>query len=53
MKLSISYKEGKETSFWLILLNDTRFISQKEHDALFNDLDEILRILWTILKKQE
>jgi len=51
MKLSISYKEAKETGFWLRLLKDTDSISSTEYDSLNNDLEEILKILWAILKK--
>jgi four helix bundle protein len=51
MKLSISYKEAKETGCWLRLLKDTASISSKEYDSLYKDLDEILKILWAILKK--
>ena len=51
MKLSISYKEAKETGCWLRMLKDTSSISEKEYNSLYKDLEEILRILWTILKK--
>jgi len=51
MKLSISYKEAKETLYWLNLLKDTGTISSEDHNSLYNDCDEILRILWAILKK--
>jgi len=51
MKLSISYKEAKETGCWLRLLKDTDSISPKEYGSLYKDLDEILKILWAILKK--
>jgi len=51
MKLSISYKEAKETLYWLNLLKDTRSISFEDYTALYEDCDEILRILWAILKK--
>ena len=51
MKLSISYKEAKETLYWLNLLKDTGSISLEDHNSLYNDCDEILRILWAILKK--
>lgn len=50
MKLSISYKEAKETLYWLNLLKDTGSISVEEYNSLYNDCDEILRILWAILK---
>ena len=51
MKLSISYKEAKESGCWLRMLKDTSSISEKEYHSLYKDLDEILRILWAILKK--
>jgi four helix bundle protein len=51
MKLSISYKEAKETLYWLKLLKETNSISSVDFTSLSNDCDEILRILWAILKK--
>jgi four helix bundle protein len=51
MKLSISYKEAKETLYWLSLLKDTGSISQREFDSLGIDCEELLRILWAIIKK--
>jgi four helix bundle protein len=50
-KISISYKEGKESLFWLRILHDTGTISTSEFSSLSNDLDEILKILFCILKK--
>jgi hypothetical protein len=35
------------------LLKDTASLSSKEDDSLYKDLDEILKILWVILKKRE
>ena len=51
MKLSISYKEAKETVYWLKLLRDSGIISNIKYNSLFLDCDEILKILWAILKK--
>jgi four helix bundle protein len=51
MKLSISYKEAKETLYWLNLLKETNAISNDDFCSLYNDCDEILKILWAILKK--
>ena len=51
MKLSISYKEAKETGYWLRLLKDTGSISPAGYESVNKDLQEILRILWAILKK--
>ena len=50
MKLSISYKEAKETLYWLNLLKDTGSISHKDYVSYYQDCDEIIRILWAILK---
>jgi four helix bundle protein len=50
-KLSISYKECLETKYWLNLLKDTKFIEEKLFQSLFDDADELAKILYTILKK--
>ncbi|HRO08657.1 MAG TPA: four helix bundle protein [Saprospiraceae bacterium] len=44
-KLTISYKEARETIYWLKLLNATQYISKKEFDSLHNDAEEICKIL--------
>lgn len=50
-KLSIAYKEVLETKYWLSLLKDTDYIAIDVYDSMFNDADEIAKILYTILKK--
>jgi GNAT superfamily N-acetyltransferase len=42
---------AKETSCWLRLLKDTDSLSSAEYNSLNNDLEEILKILWAILRK--
>jgi four helix bundle protein len=49
-KMSISYKEAKETHYWLRLLYATHYISQNEHDSLLYDCNEICRLLCAILQ---
>lgn len=49
-KMSISYKESLETKYWLSLLKDSRYISEIEFSNLFNKIDEISKILFSILK---
>lgn len=49
-KLSIAYKEALETKYWLSLLKETEYIDQKEFDSMFNDADELCKILFSILK---
>lgn len=49
-KISIAYKESRETSYWLRLLNKTGFISQKMYNSIYNDCEELSKILYTIIK---
>ncbi|MGG8495505.1 four helix bundle protein [Tenacibaculum sp. TC6] len=49
-KLTISYKEARETHYWLRLLRDTDYLSQKESDLLLDDIEEILKIIGSIQK---
>jgi four helix bundle protein len=47
-KISISYKEARETKYWLRLLRDSGFLKENEAISLLNDLEEILRIIGKI-----
>jgi len=49
-KLSISYKEARETRFWLRLLYDTDYITEAQKEEYINKVDEIIRILSSIIK---
>ncbi len=49
-KLTISYKEARETHYWIRLLNRTDYLSLDESNSLLNDLDEILKIIGSIQK---
>ncbi|MFA9190983.1 four helix bundle protein [Flavobacterium sp. FZUC8N2.13] len=44
-KLSISYKEARETIYWLKLLKETEYISKNEFESIFNEAEEICKIL--------
>ena len=46
----ISYKEARETHYWIRLLRDSDYIDSKLASSLLKDLDEILRIIGAILK---
>jgi len=48
MKITIAYKEARETKYWLRLLKRTDFISEEEFKSLADDNDEILKILGSI-----
>lgn len=48
-KLSISYKEARETIYWLKLLKETEYISKIEFDSIYKEADEVCRILAKII----
>ena len=48
-KLSISLKEARETSYWLNLLKDSKYITNDEFTKLNNSCDEIIKILNSII----
>ena len=49
-KLSIALKEASETSYWLLILHDTDFLSDEMHDSLKSDIDSIIKLLISSLK---
>ncbi|MFI3325226.1 MAG: four helix bundle protein [Clostridia bacterium] len=49
-KLSISLKEADETQYWLELLYETNYISDKEFISLNKDCEELIKILVSIIK---
>ncbi len=40
-KMSISYKEARETHYWLRLLNETELIKDRDYNKLIADCDEL------------
>ena len=49
-KLTISLKEADETAYWLELLKESDFLNQNEFESIYQDCDEIIRLLVSILK---
>ena len=49
-KLKIALKEASETQYWLQLLHETNYLSDRSFNSLHSDLLEILRILTAICK---
>ncbi|MDR2206169.1 MAG: four helix bundle protein [Flavobacteriaceae bacterium] len=47
-KLSIAYKEARETAYWLRLLLATDYLNQEQADSLLNDAEEICKIIGKI-----
>ena len=48
-KMSIAYKEARETNYWLRLLKDSEFIESEKFNSLHPDVVEIQSILAKIL----
>ena len=48
-KMSIAYKEALETKYWLSLLKDTSYISEKSFNSMHNDCDQISSMLYSIV----
>lgn len=48
-KLNISAKETRETIFWLRLLKDSEFISERSFESIYQDALELKKILSSIL----
>lgn len=40
-KLLIAYKEARETSYWLRLLKDTDYLTEKEFESIHADAEEL------------
>jgi len=48
-KLAIAQKEANETAYWLELLHQSDYFSLKMFDSMKSDLDEIQKILASII----
>ena len=49
-KLAISYKEARETHYWLRLLQDSGYLEKKLSKSLLSDCEELMKILGSIQK---
>jgi four helix bundle protein len=49
-KVSIAYKECRESQYWLKLLKDTDYIDEPSFESIIKDADELGKILYSILK---
>ena len=48
-KISISYKEAKETIYWIRLLEATDYLDERQSQSILNDADELCKILCKII----
>ena len=49
-KLTISYKEARETHYWIRLLTATDYLTKDIGESLLQDVEELLRIIGSIQK---
>lgn len=49
-KLTISYKETRETHYWLRLLKDSNYLTSEQAESLLKDTEELLKIIGSIQK---
>jgi four helix bundle protein len=49
-KLSISYKEARETHYWIRLLIDTNYLTPEKSNSYLKEIEEILKIIGSIQK---
>ncbi|QNS40438.1 four helix bundle protein [Chryseobacterium manosquense] len=52
-KLQISYKEANESFYWIKLLHRTDYIKDVEFESLKLNLEEIIRLLTSIIKSSK
>jgi four helix bundle protein len=52
-KLSVAQKECDETCYWLELLKEASYISEKEFISIYNDATELLKIIRAIIIKSK
>ena len=49
-KMTIAYKEARETHYWLRLLHDSGYFTENTAISILNDCEELLKMLASIKK---
>ncbi len=52
-KMNIALKEANETFYWLRLLHETEYLTDKEFESMETDIKEIISILVSITKSMK
>ncbi len=52
-KMYIAYKESNETKYWLELLHDSGYISDKQFESIYTDCIELIKLLTAITKSSK
>jgi four helix bundle protein len=49
-RMTIAYKEARETHYWLRLLRDADYLGETESVSIITDCEELLRLTASIIK---
>jgi len=49
-KMSIAYKEVRESHYWLRLLHDSDYLDKNAFSSIIIDCDELMKIIGSIIK---
>lgn len=49
-KMSIALKEASETQYWLELLYETEYLTEREYESIRTDCEELIKVLTSIVK---
>ena len=49
-KLSIALKEANETDYWIDLIYQTNYLTEKEYQSIKENITELLKLLASIIK---
>ena len=52
-KMSIALKEANETEYWLMLLKDSEYISEKSFSSIHPECLELIKLLASIVKSSK
>ena len=52
-KISISYKEARESHYWIRLLYETDYLTERQCQSLLKDIEEILKLITSIQKSSK
>ncbi len=52
-KMSIGYKEAREAKYWIRIMRASNIIESRIADSFMNDIDELTRILASIVKSSK
>ncbi|WP_277487829.1 four helix bundle protein [Catalinimonas alkaloidigena] len=49
----MAYKEARKAKYWLKVLKATDYIDEKAYESLMKDCEELLKLLFVIIKNSK